>query len=245
MHWEVRRVKSLSTVKRGASPRPIGDSRYFDTNGEFAWVRISDVTASDKFLEETTQRLSPHGQSLSVELKPGALFLSIAGSVGKPIITKIKCCIHDGFVYFPQFLGNIEFLYRIFSCKEPFAKLGKLGTQLNLNTDTVGAICLGWPPSAEQEDIVNFLNDATRGIELAIASARREIDLLHEYRIRLIADVVTGKLDVREAAAALPEEANGPDAAEGDRAGSAGRDEGRTGHSRRTEITTVQEEMIA
>ena len=33
----------------------------------------------------------------------------------------------------------------------------------------------------------------------------QEIDLLHEYRTRLMADVVTGKLDVREAAAALPE----------------------------------------
>ena len=39
----------------------------------------------------------------------------------------------------------------------------------------------------------------------AILRAGREIDLLGEYRIRLIADVVTGKLDVREAAAALPE----------------------------------------
>ena len=204
-HWQVRRVKSLSIVKRGASPRPIGDSRYFDTNGEFSWVRISDVTASDKYLEETTQRLSRLGQSLSVELEPGALFLSIAGSIGKPIITRIRCCIHDGFVYFPQFSGSTEFLYRVFSCKGPFIRLGKLGTQLNLNTDTVGAICLGWPTSSEQKDIVDFLNEVTGTVDLATASARREIDLLQEYRTRLIADVVTGKLDVREVAAALPE----------------------------------------
>ena len=38
----------------------------------------------------------------------------------------------------------------------------------------------------------------------AIARARRQIDLLREYRTRLIADVVTGKLDVRETAATLP-----------------------------------------
>ena len=37
-------------------------------------------------------------------------------------------------------------------------------------------------------------------------AVQREIDLLREYRTRLIADVVTGKLDVREAAAELPEE---------------------------------------
>ena len=40
-----------------------------------------------------------------------------------------------------------------------------------------------------------------------ISRTQREIDLFQEYRTRLIADVVTGKLDVREAAASLPEEA--------------------------------------
>ena len=193
-------------MKRGASPRPIADQIYFDDDGEYAWVRILDVTASIHYLERTTQRLSRLGQSLSVELQPGALFLSIAGSVGKPMITKIKCCIHDGFVYFPQFRGNAEFLYRVFSCGVPFAGLGKLGTQLNLNTDTVGSICLGWPALSEQAAIVEYLDKATAGIDAAIARTRGQIELLQEYRTRLIADVVTGKLDVREAAALLPDE---------------------------------------
>ena len=210
-HWEVRRVKSLSLVKRGASPRPIADPIYFEDDGEYAWVRIVDVTASSHYLERTTQRLSRRGQSLSVELQPGALFLSIAGSVGKPIITKVKCCIHDGFVYFPQFRGNAEFLYRVFSCGAPFARLGKLGTQLNLNTETVGSICLGWPPFPEQAAIVEYLDKATADIVAAIARARRQMELVQEYRTRLIADVVTGKLDVREAAAQLPDEADDQD----------------------------------
>ena len=205
-HWEVRRVKSLSLVKRGASPRPIADPNYFDGYGEYAWVRIADVTASSRYLERTTQRLSVLGQSLSVPLKPGALFLSIAGSVGKPIITRIKCCIHDGFVYFPQFTGDVEFLCRIFASGAPFARLGKLGTQLNLNTDTVGNISLGWPPSEEQAAIVSFLDRATADLDAATTSAQRETSLLREYRTRLIADVVTGKFDVREAAARLPDE---------------------------------------
>ena len=203
-HWEVRRVKSLSLVKRGASPRPIADAKYFDEDGEYAWVRISDVTASEQYLENTTQRLSPLGQSLSVELQPGSLFLSIAGSVGKPMITRIKCCIHDGFVYFPQLKGSTEFLFRVFSCKAPFGRLGKFGTQLNLNTDTVGNICLGWPPQPERRRIVSFLDNMMRTSNQLLSSIRREVHLAHEYRTRLIADVVTGKLDVREAAAKLP-----------------------------------------
>ena len=202
-HWQVRRIKSLSVVKRGASPRPIADAKYFDEEGEYAWARIADVTASDRYLEKTTQRLSPLGQSLSVELLPGSLFLSIAGSVGKPIVTRIKCCIHDGFVYFPRFKGDAEFLYRVLSCKGPFGRLGKFGTQLNLNTDTVGGICLGWPAQAEQSRIVQFLECSTRTIDRLVSSIQRESHLAQEYRTRLIADVVTGKLDVREAAARL------------------------------------------
>ena len=48
-------------------------------------------------------------------------------------------------------------------------------------------------------------------IDDAIARSEREIDLLREYRTRLIADVVTGKLDVREAAARLPDEVEEPE----------------------------------
>jgi type I restriction enzyme, S subunit len=63
------------------------------------------------------------------------------------------------------------------------------------------------PPLQEQEDIVAFVTKATQRIDFSIKQARREIDLILEYRDRVTADVVTGKLDVREAAARLPEKA--------------------------------------
>jgi len=53
------------------------------------------------------------------------------------------------------------------------------------------------PPRPEQDAIVCFLDEATADINKAIDRARREIALIREYRTRLIADVVTGKLDVR------------------------------------------------
>lgn len=67
------------------------------------------------------------------------------------------------------------------------------------------------PPRREQEAILEWLHDATVAIEAAIGRADQEISLLREYRTRLIADVVTGKLDVREAAAGLPDEAEEPE----------------------------------
>jgi len=62
-----------------------------------------------------------------------------------------------------------------------------------------------YPPPSEQSAIVDHLDQATADIEATISRAEREIELLGEYRTRLIADVVTGKFDVRDAAAALPE----------------------------------------
>ena len=62
-----------------------------------------------------------------------------------------------------------------------------------------------YPPHSEQTAIVEHLDQATADIDTTITRAEREIELLNEYRTRLIADVVTGKLDVRDAAAALPE----------------------------------------
>ncbi len=190
-HWYSLRIKRLTNVKRGASPRPIDDPKYFDDNGEFAWVRIADVTASERYLESTTQRLSELGSSLSVKRYPGDFFLSIAGTVGKPIITKIKCCIHDGFVWFPNLKTNPEYLYYIFSTGLPYQGLGKWGTQLNLNTDTVGDIFIPLPQKEETENIVGYLDNKTAQIDNLIANKQKLIELLKEERTAIINQAVT------------------------------------------------------
>lgn len=194
-HWDAKRIKLYSPVKRGASPRPIDDPKYFDDNGEYAWVRIADVTASDRYLLNTTQRLSELGASLSVKRDEGDFFLSIAGSVGKPMITKIKCCIHDGFVYFPNLTINPEFLYYIFQTGLPYLGLGKLGTQLNLNTETVGNIFIPVPSEDEIEIITNYLDQKTAQIDELIAKKERLIQLLEEERTALINQAVTKGID--------------------------------------------------
>jgi type I restriction enzyme S subunit len=61
------------------------------------------------------------------------------------------------------------------------------------------------PPRDEQLQIIDYVTSAIAEPEMVVSRVRREIALLAEYRTRLIADVVTGKLDVREAAARLPE----------------------------------------
>ncbi len=78
------------------------------------------------------------------------------------------------------------------------------------------ADCLMWfPDVVEQAQILRFVARESTPIDTTITRLEREIELLREYRTSLVADVVTGKLDVRGAAARLPDEA-APDTAEDD-----------------------------
>ncbi|EGQ8110448.1 TPA: restriction endonuclease subunit S [Vibrio parahaemolyticus] len=197
-HWDVIFIKHLSRVKRGASPRPIDDPKYFDDNGEYAWTRIADVSSAGMYLTSTTQRLSTLGSSLSVRLNANELFLSIAGTVGKPCITVSKACIHDGFVYFPELKINNKFLYYIFDAGQAYLGLGKMGTQLNLNTDTVGGIKVGLPPKDEIEQIVTHIENQSRKYSELIDRAVDSIELMKERKTALISAAVTGKIDVRD-----------------------------------------------
>ena len=194
-HWEVCKIKRLSVVKRGASPRPIENPIYFDDNGQYAWVRISDVTDSKKYLYSTTQKLSKLGASLSVKMHSGEIFLSIAGTVGKPIITKIDCCIHDGFVWFPNLKLEPEFLYYVFMSGRPYLGLGKLGTQLNLNTETVGYISIPIPEGKEIIEIVSYLDSRCGEVDKVISTQEKRISLLQELKQSLITHAVTKGLN--------------------------------------------------
>ena len=196
-HWSLQQLKRLSQVKRGASPRPIDDPKYFDEDGEWAWVRIADASSSNGRLTETSQTLSALGSSLSVRLEPGSLFVSIAGTVGMPCITLIRACIHDGFVYFPGLNFSKDLLFRIFEAGRCYAGLGKLGTQLNLNTDTIGSIQIPVPPTNEQDAIVEYLHHQTLRIDRLVSKSQLVAETLRERRAALISAAVTGKIDVR------------------------------------------------
>lgn len=83
--------------------------------------------------------------------------------------------------------------------------------QSNLNPTRYGRLHIALPSKEEQWTILRILQKETRSLRNAISRTRRQIELIQEYRTCLIADVVTGKIDVREAAAGLLDEVNGPE----------------------------------
>ncbi len=79
------------------------------------------------------------------------------------------------------------------------------GTKQGLSLDDVKNYLLLLPPHHEQSALVMRIENETARLDTALSRATRQIALMREYRTRLIADVVTGKVDVRAVAATLPD----------------------------------------
>ena len=171
--WAVKRLGELAKIQRGASPRPIDSPIWFDDSSPIGWVRISDVTRAGMFLLETTQRLSPLGVQSSRPVATGSLIMSICATVGRPVITKIDVCIHDGFVVFDNLQAEQRFLYYVLKWIEPdWSKHGQTGSQMNLNTGLINATRISLPPHSEQTAIAEVLTELDT--ELAALEQRRE-----------------------------------------------------------------------
>ena len=107
---------------------------------------------------------------------------------------------------------NVDYLGELFRSRTLRVKFRSeskgLGTGtsgfMRLYNDRFGAIHIPLPPREEQDSILKGIGEQSADLNTAIARTEREIALMQEYRTRLTADLVTGKLDVREAAAHLP-----------------------------------------
>jgi type I restriction enzyme S subunit len=101
-----------------------------------------------------------------------------------------------------------ELLFRTDGCKNEINRnsRGIVSDRNRLYWDQFKRLYLPVPPFAEQQEIVARIAVDLSGLNAAISRAEHEIALIREYRTRFVADVVTGQVDVREAAAKLPDE---------------------------------------
>ena len=205
-HWEVRRVKQVSRILRGKfTHRPRNDPSLY--NGPYPFIQTGDVARAKKTITEYSQTLNKQGLAVSLMFPTGTLVMTIAANIGDVAILDFEACFPDSVVGFvPRQNVYRDYLYYLFrAMKAEFLRETPVNTQGNLNVERIGSRHIALPPISEQISIVAYLDKATADIDVAIDRARREIGLLGEYRTRLIADVVTGKVDVREAAAELSE----------------------------------------
>lgn len=108
-------------------------------------------------------------------------------------------------VLVPEFLV-FQLLSRIGRAQIERDARGSSGTMPKISQRHIKSWRILLPPIAEQLSIVDSIRSDIAPVDTAISRLELEIELLREYRTRLVADVVTGKLDVREAATQLPDE---------------------------------------
>ena len=190
--WEVKRLGSIARIQRGASPRPIDSPVWFDDTSGIGWVRISDVTGSGMFLHQTAQRLSPLGVQHSRPVSSGSLIMSICATVGRPIITSIDVCIHDGFVVFDDLQANQLFVYYVLSSIESeWSKHGQTGSQMNLNTDLIKGTEVLFPPViAEQTAIATVLSD----MDAEITALEAKLSKARQLKQGMMQELLTGRI---------------------------------------------------
>ena len=149
------------------------------------------------------------------EVFPGDVLVTSRGTIGRTVQVTEDCergILHPCLLRIQPDHGDLvpEFLMILIQdsqlLQQQLTFLSNATTIDVIYSGTLANIIVPVPPLSEQRAIVEYLDKATADIDEAIARARRQIELLEEYRTRLIADVVTGKLDVRAAAAQLPDE---------------------------------------
>ena len=189
--WEIKRLGEIAQIQRGASPRPIDSPIWFSGNSSIGWVRISDVSRSGIFLTETVQHLSLLGVQHSRPVKSGSLIMSICATVGRPIITSIDVCIHDGFVVFDELRADKSYLYYVLKWIEPeWSKHGQTGSQMNLNTSLINGTSVHFPPVQEQTAIAAILSDMDA--ELTALEAR--LTKTRALKQAMMQELLTGRI---------------------------------------------------
>lgn len=197
--WKIMRIKDISCILRGGSPRPI-DAFLTDSSEGYNWIKIGDTVKGRKIITSTKQKIRPEGLSKTRLVHKGDLLLTNSMSFGQPYILGIDGCIHDGWVC----LSNIkcvsrEFLY-YFLCSELCMMQFHLqvtgGVVQNLNVEKIGNTKIFVPSVSEQNEIVAYLEQRCQSIEALIDEKESIITDLNNYKKSLIYETVTGKRKV-------------------------------------------------
>ena len=195
-HWDVSRVKTefhslnhirvpLSAVERGTM-----SVRRYDYYGASGVIdKVDDYLFDDELL-----LIAEDGANLVLRNLPLA------------VIARGKFWVNNHAHILKPRRGNLEYLAAVMEGLN-YTPWISGAAQPKLTQDRIMNIAIAVPPRSEQDEVIGRVKAQTAPIHAAITRARRRIELLREYRTRLIADVVTGKLDVRETTASLPEEA--------------------------------------
>ena len=213
-HWQLLRLKDVAQVQTGLT---LGKDYRSTRTISRPYLRVANVQAGCLDLTHVKSINVPLNEADRTTLLTGDVLMTEGGDIdklGRGCVWRdeIPGCLHQNHIFAVRCRRGLlspEFLVGLMGSihgRAYFEFTAKQTTNLaSTNSSTLRKFPIFLPALEEQVAILNVISEETNALDNAIGRSKREIDLIQEYRTRLIADVVTGKLDVREAAAELPE----------------------------------------
>lgn len=160
--WRNVVLGDVSTIVRGGSPRPIDDFLTVEPDG-LNWLKIGDVDREAKYITATEEKVRVEALSKTRVIRPGDFILSNSMSFGRPYISAIDACIHDGWIAVTRIHKTVvhEFLYySILSERSQtyFANQAAGSGVQNLNKDIIKLLPVAVPSEREQQRIADCLS---------------------------------------------------------------------------------------
>lgn len=197
-HWSLLPIKRLFEIFSGATPQS-GNSEYW--NGDIVWITPADFKTKDHYIYQGTKNLTDSGFSAcsTSMIPPDSIVFSKRAPVGTVAINKVDLCTNQGCLSCVPVEGvSSEFFYYAMSvCTEEFERRAAGTTFKEISLTAFGSFLMPVPPTDEQLEIVKYLEKTCGDIDLAIQNIQSQIEALNELKFRIIADTVTGKIDVR------------------------------------------------
>ena len=199
-HWEVRRIKTLAQAMIGLTYSPqeiteypegtlvlrasnIRDRKIVDADN----VHVRCAVPKELILREGDILVCSRSGSRSLIGKNARIGPESAGSTFGAFMTILRGT-NNGYLH--QLLNSQLF--------EQQSGMFMTSTINQLTLGMINNMKVPIPPPKEQQRVLTYLHETTSQADVKISQARRQIELMEEYRTRLIADVVTGKLDVND-----------------------------------------------
>ncbi len=210
-HWEAVAVSRLVQFVTSGSR---GWAEYYSDDGPL-FLQSGNLGRSLRLDLTRTQRVRPPegSEGTRTRVRRDDILVCITGALtGNVVVVDQEL----GEAYVNQHVALVrprgaqvmpQFLALALWCapgQDQFRSAQYGGTKQGLGLADVKGVRIALPPPSEQREIVELVGSQTTRIHREIGRARREIDLLEEFRTSLTSDVVTGQLDVRAAAATLP-----------------------------------------